>query len=968
MGPAPIFNIDSAGWALLNSLLDHALDLPASERPAWLDQLGPEYDGVKERLRELLSIAQDPRALIGTAEDARNAALSQSESVFATEAAGDVVGPYRLTRELGRGGMGVVWLAERIDGMIDRPVALKLPRGNWGATLAMRMARERKILAALDHPNIARLYDAGITESGNPWLALELVEGCPIDEYCRRKNLSVEERLRLFLDVTAAVAHAHSRLVVHRDLKPSNVLVTEEGQARLLDFGIARLLDDGDTEEGRLTQIGGCALTPAYASPEQIRGQPIGISSDIYTLGVMLYELLTGASPYVPTRDTRAALEEAILEAEPAKPSDAATGADVRQRLRGDLNTIVLKALAKNAEARYGTVNALSDDIRNHLEGRPVTARAAGRLYLISRFLKRNRFAVGAAAAILITILVGADTALWQARIALAEKERAEEVKAFVAGIFQDANLDENEGRSMTALELLRRASTSIDQRLDKSPAIRIELMNTVGSSLMSLGDSAAAEEIAGRAVAEARRSVSPDAPLALRARLLHAWALMYRGRTAEMRKELDDVFPLVERSSSVADADLVFAWRLRCGLAVDEGKPDEAQAAGREAVRIAESRLSPLHGERLLALLELAYSYGQGRGTRKEQLETSRSAYRLAHEIHRSNLLHPNVMKARAAHGNAMAVAGHLNEGIALLDEARQNAAMLFGPESMTVAVYSQNLVDPQLRAGLVRDALVSSDRAMRIYEKSSDHQSYTYISVQRLHGIALLAARRMKEALPVLNRCVETSQRVLGPSHRLTLENRALRARALGYNGALEDAGLELDEVARAMQAAHLQTVYVPVRFQALLAQTRNDHAGALRLMQESLRLMKAGSAAGVWRGRALAEAAVSQLALNAVDDASQSLEEARTLLSDSDGRMHPDLADVYVGLGRVRMRQGKFAEAFELLENADKFWRDFDPGNRWAGEAALWLARCQDALGRPADAGQTRNRAQRILSQAS
>ncbi len=330
MGPAPKFNIDAASWVVLNRLLDTALDLPANERALWVDNLGPEYDSVKDRLRDLLSRADQPGALIGSlgALDA----LGESES-SSSEVSGETVGPYRLLRELGRGGMGIVWLAERIDGMINRPVALKLPRGHWSATLSERMARERTILAALTHPNIARLYDAGVTAEGNPWLALEYIQGRPIDEYCRAKNLSIQERLLLFLDVAAAVAHAHSRLVVHRDLKPSNVLVTDDGQARLLDFGIARLLEDDGRTESDLTQVGGCALTPEYASPEQIQGGPIGIASDVYSLGVVLYELLTGRRPYDIKRDSRAALEDAILEAEPKKPSDAATTAALRRRI-----------------------------------------------------------------------------------------------------------------------------------------------------------------------------------------------------------------------------------------------------------------------------------------------------------------------------------------------------------------------------------------------------------------------------------------------------------------------------------------------------------------------------------------------------------------------------------------------------------------------------------------------------------
>ena len=904
-----------------------------------------------DRLRELLARAAQPDALIATLGDVPLDSLSDSDTRLPSEGPGDIVGPYRLLRELGKGGMGTVWLAERVDGMINRPVALKLPRGSWTAALSERMARERVILAALNHPNIARLYDAGVTAAGSPWLALEYIQGQPIDDYCRIKSLGVAERLRLFLDVAGAVAHAHARLVVHRDLKPSNVLVTDDGQVRLLDFGIARLLEDEGREEPNLTQVAGCAMTPEYASPEQIRGEPISIASDVYSLGVMLYELLTGVRPYNLKRTSRAALEDAILEVDPEKPSTAAGTPPLRKVLRGDLDTIVLKALDKKPEARYLTANAFADDIRNHLSGRPVLARPASRLYRLSRFVTRNKFAVGAAALVLAAILTGAGVAVWQARIALSEKKRAEDVKAFIAGIFQDANLDEKEGRSMTALEMLKRANERIDQTLDAGSSTRLELMHVVGSSIMSLGDSVTAEAVADRAVTEARLNLSADDPLALRARLLRAWTLMYRGKTKELRAELDDVFPLLQKSSGITAADLVFGWRLRCGLAVDEGKPAEAQAAGREAVRLAETGLSPYHREKLLALLELAYAYGQGRKTKAEQLETSLRAYNLATDAHRNNLLHPNVMKARAAYGNALADSGRLDEGIKLLEQARTDAASLFGPSSMTVAVYSQNLVDPELRAGLVGNALINSEQAFRIYEQSSDRESYTSVSVYRMHGLALSAARRMNEALPVLTRAFETSARVLGPSHGLTLENRALRARALGYTGALGEAGRELDTVADAMRASKHPTLYMPVRFQAILSQLRGDHKTALEFAQQALRLMQEGSASGAWRGRTLTEAAVSQLELNAVEDAFRSLDEARSLLAHPDGRMHPDLADVMVGLGRVKMRQGSFAEALPLLEKADAFWRSFDAGNRWAGEAALWLAKCKQALGQPA-----------------
>ena len=240
--------------------------------------------------------------------------------------AGALVGPYRLLRELGVGGMGSVWLAERADGTLKRQVALKLPRASWARGLAERMARERDILASLEHPNIARLYDAGTDAQGRPFLALEYVEGQPIDVYCSERALSIRQRLQLLLEVASAVTFAHSRLVVHRDLKPSNILVTADGQVRLLDFGIAKLMEGDRTQETQLTQMAGRALTLDYASPEQIRGEPIGTASDVYSLGVVAYELLAGAKPYKLKRGSAAELEETIATVD--APLASATAAD----------------------------------------------------------------------------------------------------------------------------------------------------------------------------------------------------------------------------------------------------------------------------------------------------------------------------------------------------------------------------------------------------------------------------------------------------------------------------------------------------------------------------------------------------------------------------------------------------------------------------------------------------------------
>src|SRR5262245_22319683 len=304
--------MNAESWTRLNRLLDEALDLPPADRERWLASLGPEHHAVKTRLSALLAHASSVQAssflaaphMGPTTPDPSSSDQCATPSAPDEDRPGAIIGPYRLLRSIGAGGMGAVWLAERADGLFQRQVALKLPRAAWPrADLVERMARERDILAALTHANIARLYDAGLTAGGRPYLALEYVEGRTIDAYCASERHDVRARLRLFLQVIDAVAYAHARLVVHRDIKPSNVLVTHDGQVRLLDFGIAKLLDDGSDRDTRLTELSGRPHTPEYASPEQISGEPLGIATDVYSLGVVLYELLTGTRPYKLHRD-----------------------------------------------------------------------------------------------------------------------------------------------------------------------------------------------------------------------------------------------------------------------------------------------------------------------------------------------------------------------------------------------------------------------------------------------------------------------------------------------------------------------------------------------------------------------------------------------------------------------------------------------------------------------------------------
>ncbi|HEU4593411.1 MAG TPA: protein kinase [Steroidobacteraceae bacterium] len=451
----PIF---AAQWKRLSPLLDAALDLSPAERPAWLAALPPEHADLRDSLAELL--AGRP----GTETDDFLQRLPEFSAVPVTIALGPgcIIGPYRLLRELGSGGTSSVWLAERVDGSIQRKVALKLPHlGLVDRGIEQRIAREREILASLEHPNIARLYDAGVDEHGRPYLAIEYVDGATPDEYCRAERLNLRHKLELFLNILRAVAFAHARLIVHRDLKPNNILIAAGADVRLLDFGIARLLQPDNTTGAQHTMIGGAALTPAYAAPEQFSGQPITVATDVYSLGVILFEMLTGTSPYSPAGHSLGAYEHEVLHVEPPLPSQVARPAEAGA-LRGDLDAIVAKSLEKNPGDRYASVEAFAADIERHLAAEPIAARPRAFTYVARKFMRRNALPLAAGLGVLAVLSVALGVAAWQWRDA--EKQRAMAVERLAnsdaAATFTETVLMEGlqPGESLTFEQLVARS------------------------------------------------------------------------------------------------------------------------------------------------------------------------------------------------------------------------------------------------------------------------------------------------------------------------------------------------------------------------------------------------------------------------------------------------------------------------------------------------------------------------------
>ena len=415
-----------AQMAAMSRLLDEALPLDAVGRRAWLEALPPEHQELAQNLREALLPEGEQAAGLEPLSPQAMAALVDLSSVTRASRLqpGARVGPYELISALGSGGMAEVWLARRADGAFKREVALKLPMLNQlRGDLEQRFARERDILASLEHPYIARLYDAGVDPTGSPYLSMEYVHGQQLTDWCDAHRLGISARLELFMQVLEAVQYAHEKQVIHRDLKVSNILVTESGQVRLLDFGVAKLLAD-EADLAPLTSVYGRALTPDYASPELLQGETIDARSDIYSLGVLLYEMLTGLRPYRLQRAASiGALEQAIAAVEVKKPSaqqeaDASTARSttpekLARELRGDLDAIVLKALAKRPLERYQSVASLAKDLRRYLDRKPIEALPARFTDRLAKYVRRNKAMVAVSATALAAILATVAFMVW---------------------------------------------------------------------------------------------------------------------------------------------------------------------------------------------------------------------------------------------------------------------------------------------------------------------------------------------------------------------------------------------------------------------------------------------------------------------------------------------------------------------------------------------------------------------------
>ncbi|MEM7050171.1 MAG: serine/threonine-protein kinase [Acidobacteriota bacterium] len=735
-------------WQRADDLLDGALDLAPDQRAAYLARECGDDGDLRALVERLLRAAESESAL-DPAGEALALTLAAEDPAPGTE-----IGRYRLVREIGRGGMAVVYLAERADGEFEHRVALKLIRsGLFGEDSIRRFQRERQILAHLRHPAIAQLFDGGTTAEGRPYFVMEHVAGEPIDQYCHRRDLPVADRLRLFIAAAGAVDHAHRNLVVHRDLKPSNLLVTATGEPKLLDFGIASLL--AHRGSAALTRTRSGAMTPAYASPEQVRGESLTTSSDIYQLGLLLYQVLTGDLPYRPTDDSPSAIAKAIRDDPPRRPSGAASqprDPTVRRRLRGDLDNIVLKALSKQPERRYDSVARLIEDLEHHLAGRPVSAQPATWTYRARKFLGRHLAASLATFGVILLLLATATLyTLGLARErdrAQRAAEQARQVASFLTELFEDAAPTRARGEQVTARELLDRGASWIERELDGEPALQSEMLTRLGQVYCDLALFGEAGLLLEQAVA-LRRGGEPlplaDSLVAL----------------AEVRLESGDpaaAQPLFEqalelREAELGDEDISLAPPLD-GLGrslTARGEFPAARRALERALAIQRIRLGPRHRQVAFTFHHLGLLAWQ-----RHDYETAEGLYQAAWSILEDDPDRddPRRLRVQADLADGLTQIGETEEARRHYESALPKLERTFGENHPEVAIH------------LSRFASLLEDEA-------------SYTESLRTHRRALARLRRS-----------------LGPDHPELAEGLNRTALAARRAGELEAARRDLEE----------------------------------------------------------------------------------------------------------------------------------------------------------------------------
>ncbi|HKY91270.1 MAG TPA: serine/threonine-protein kinase [Nevskiaceae bacterium] len=798
-------------WPEFSRLLDEAFELPAGDREAWLGQLATRHAHLKPWLLGVLNA--DAQLRTGNFLD-RPHFPTVGENDFAFEA-GQPIGAYRLEAPLGRGGMGEVWKARRIDGALDRTVALKLPHfWIFASGMRQRLHRERDILASLTHPHIAQLHDAGVTGDGQPYLALELVDGTPIDEYCRAKGLTVEQRVVLFGQVLDAIRYAHSQLVVHRDLKPSNILVTTDGQVKLLDFGIAKLLDArGDGSATELTRLAGRALTPEYAAPEQIAGDPVSVATDVYALGVILFQLLAGKRPFGRERPVDVPIASASIHPEHIEDVRCANVRELRRLIEGDLDAILARCLALAPADRYPSVEQLAEDLERHRKLEPIRARRIGRMERSLRFVRRNRLAVGMSAALVLAVSAGitgivlqtfrAQAAAVQARD---QAKRADLTRNFLYDMLvaNDTRLAGRQRRDVSAGELLDFGVDHIAEDFRDQPDTQIELLRIAATIYGFWGDESRMRELLRQRASVAEKAHGPLHPAAIQSLIEDVAPAAQAGDVARAERLLQDADDRLRRAGLDESEYRAQWWQERYVLLAPTGANHAAREhALREMIALA-ARTVPDRAINVYARLELANLLNEA-ARFSEARELAEGALEVLGGARR-------IDRRQAYLGAAyVSLAGSL-EGLGEIEAAERAWRRAETPQADASGIYADDTGAIRAQHAWFLHQRGERERAARIFEEvlhdpPTAVRAEARVALELFYAQCLAVEGRVKEAVPRLEALRPS---MVAASATLRADFLRILADAYDRNGRGADALATIDEaVVTAREAAPAGTI---------------------------------------------------------------------------------------------------------------------------------------------------------------
>jgi len=832
--------LDSERWDCVESILDRVLELDdeAAAQAVLADLCGGDAE-LRREVEELLQACKLEDDFLGKPiSDGAPDLLSELETALGEEPealTGRRLGPYRLLEVLGRGGMGVVYLAERADEQFEKQVAIKLmPRGLESAEMERRLLTERQILANLEHPNVAHLLDGQVTEDGYPYLVMEYVPGRPIDVYCREEGLNLESRLSLFLDVCAAVQYAHQNMVIHRDLKPRNILVTSSGEVKLLDFGIAKLADPSlEGHEGDHTVYQ--PRTPAYASPEQIANRQVSAATDVYSLGVVLFQILTGKTPYRLEGLSPSEIEAVVTQRQSMAPSQAVESmADsgicmelkrLRRQLVGDLDTIVLKALRKTPERRYGSVAELAEDTQRYLDDQPIEARPSTWSYRAQKYVRRHRFGLVAAVAIILLLIAGVAGIAWQGRVAAMERDnarlearKAERVAEFLGGMFEAANPNNEGAGQLTVRELLDIGEERIHRELADEPEIRLEMLELIANSYGSLEQVDRAIEMVEAVINERSVEMPEDAPGMAHALTSLGGLYNAKGNYDRAESLLKRALALFEKNGSGESPDAGMALRYLGVVQSSRGQAEDAEVSYRRALEIwRETGREELEAGDINNLAGVLESMGRN----EEALELKQEA--LAVLINHYGRVHPVVATLRNNIAYSLHRAGKYEAAEELYREALEINERILGADSIGVADFLTNLGRLLMDQGRYQEAEPYVRRAADIRQQHNEPTHFHRIAAEINLATLQLELGQVGRSIEGYRSALERFEALVGPTHNATARVQSLLGLALYRRGDLIEAE-ELLRTALATQSANgAPEVQLAETRQSLLAATQ-------------------------------------------------------------------------------------------------------------------------------------------------